>query len=337
MRGVPDARVTVLAKENHRHHGSTPQLPRLAPRAGGREVCATSRPIARVAKDLGIHRQALRGWVRQAEDDRGKRDDRLATGEQDELRQLYKDVAELRRANETSKSPRRFLPRRSTVPDQAEQVIGHLRDRGLGVDPVCRVLELSPSTYFARKKRPKSARRLRDEQLRPLIEEAHATSGGTYGARRITRALRRKGHEVARCTVERPMAELSLKGVIRGRRRRTTVAEPSAPRPRDLVDRDFTASRPDQLWVADMTYVRTSSGWPHVAFVLDVYSRMNVAWQVANHSSGLIHHSDRGSQYASIRHIGRLSDIDASASAARSQTRMTTRWPRYCTAPSRPS
>ncbi|WP_218171482.1 IS3 family transposase, partial [Streptomyces mirabilis] len=196
-------------------------------------------------------------------------------------------------------------------------MIDHLRERGLGVDPVCRVLELSPSTYFARKKRPKSARRLRDEQLMPLIEEIHAESGATYGARRITRALRRKGIEVARCTVERLMRELGIEGVIRGQRRRTTVAEPSAPRPPDLVDRDVTASRPDQLWVADMTYVRTWPGWVYVAFVLDVYSRMIVGWQVANHmrtelpldalemalwrrriktESGLIHHSDRGSQ-----------------------------------------
>ncbi|MFF4753361.1 IS3 family transposase [Streptomyces sp. NPDC002514] len=113
--------------------------------------------------------------------------------------------------------------------------------------------------YFARKRRPKSARRLRDEVLMPLIEEAHVTSGGTYGARRITRALRCKGHEVARCTVERLMAGLGH--VIRGRRRRATVPEPSAPRPPDLVDRDFAASRPDQLRVADMTYVRTWSGW----------------------------------------------------------------------------
>jgi transposase InsO family protein len=214
-------------------------------------------------------------------------------------------------------------------------VIDHLRANGLGVDPVCRVLDLSPSTYFARKKRPKSARRLRDEQLMPVIEEIHSESGGTYGARRITRALRRKGVEVARCTVERLMAELGLEGVIRGRRRRTTIPEPSAPRPPDLVDRNFTAARPDQLWVADMTYVRTWSGWAYVAFVLDVYSRMIVGWQVADHirtelpldalemalwrrrikkDSGLIHHSDRGSQYVSIRYTDRLSDIGASAS-----------------------
>ncbi|MGP3945175.1 IS3 family transposase [Streptomyces sp. 6N106] len=301
-----------------------------------REVHASGRPIAHVAKDLGIHKEALRGWVRQAEADRGERDDRLTTAEQDELRQLRKEVAELRRANEILKAASVFFcPGDRPSPDEAEQVIDHLRERGLGVDPVCRVLELSPSTYFGRKKRPKSARRLRDEQLMPLIEQVHAESGGTYGARRITRALRRMGREVARCTVERLMAELGLEGVIRGRRRRTTVPEPSAPRPPDLVDRDFTASRPDQLWVADMTYVRTWSGWAYVAFVLDVYSRMIVGWQVAHHmrtelsldvlemalwrrrikkDSGLIHHSDRGSQYVSIRYTERLSDIGASAS-----------------------
>ncbi|MFE0704330.1 IS3 family transposase [Streptomyces sp. NPDC058872] len=301
-----------------------------------REVRTTGRPIAHVAKDLGIHKEALRGWVRQAEADRGERDDRLTTAELDELKQLRKEVAELRRANEILKAASVFFcPGDRPSPDEAEQVIDHLRERGLGVDPVCRVLELSPSTYFARKKRPKSARRLRDEQLMPLIEEVHTESGGTYGARRITRALRRKGHGVARCTVERLMAELGLEGVIRGRRRRTTIPEPSAPRPPDLVDRDFTASRPDQLWVADMTYVRTWSGWAYVAFVLDVYSRMIVGWQVANHmrtelpldalemalwrrrikkDSGLIHHSDRGSQYVSIRYTDRLADIGASAS-----------------------
>lgn len=160
-------------------------------------------------------------------------------------------------------------------------MIDDLKENGFGVGPVSRVLGWSESAYYARKKRPKSARRLRDEQLMPLIEQIHAESGGTYGTRRITRALRRKGIDVARCTVERLMRELSLEGVIRGQRRRTTVPEPSAPRPPDLVDRDFTASRPDQLWVADMTYVRTWSGW--VAFVLDVFSRTIVGWQVANH------------------------------------------------------
>ncbi|MFI6357966.1 IS3 family transposase [Streptomyces sp. NPDC050743] len=301
-----------------------------------REVRATGRPVAHVARDLGIHPEALRGWVRQAEADSGERDDRLTTAERDELKQLRKENAELKRANEILKAASVFFcPGDRPSPDEAEQVIDHLRERGLGVDPVCRVLQLSPSTYFARKKRPKPSRRLRDEQLMPLIEEIHAESGATYGARRITRALRRKGMDAARCTVERLMRELGIEGVIRGQRRRTTVPEPSAPRPPDLVDRNFTASRPNQLWVADMTYVRTWSGWVYVAFVLDVYSRMIVGWQVANHmrtelpldalemalwrrriktDSGLIHHSDRGSQYVSIRYTDRLADIGASAS-----------------------
>ncbi|MDX3229044.1 IS3 family transposase [Streptomyces sp. ME19-01-6] len=115
----------------------------------------------------------------------------------------------------------------------------HLRDKGLGIGFTCRVLELSESAYCARKKRPKSARRLQDEQLMPLIEEIHTESGGTYGLRRISRALRCKGVAVARGTVERLMRELGLEGVIRGQRRRTTVPEPLAPRPPDLVDRDL--------------------------------------------------------------------------------------------------
>jgi transposase InsO family protein len=213
-------------------------------------------------------------------------------------------------------------------------VIDHLRD-GFGVDPVCRVLDLSPSTYFARQTRPKSARRLRDEELIPLVTAVWEDSGRTYGARRVTRALVRAGHRVARCTVERLMRELGIEGVIRGRRRRTTIPEPAAPRPPDLVNRHFQAERPNRLWLADLTYVRTWSGWVYVAFVLDAYSRRIVGWQVADHmrtdlpldalemalwrqkikkDTDLIHHSDRGSQYVSIRYTERLAEVGAAAS-----------------------
>lgn len=213
-------------------------------------------------------------------------------------------------------------------------MINHLRD-DFGVEPVCRELDLSVSAYNARRRRPKSARRLRDERLLIKIRAAHAASGGTYGARRIHRQLRREGVTAARCTIERLLREDGLEGVIRGRRRRTTVPEPTAPRPPDLVNRLFTATRPNQLWVADLTYVRTWSGWVYVAFVLDVYSRMIVGWQLATHmrtdlpldalemalwrrgikkESGLIHHSDRGSQYVSIRYSERLMDVGAAAS-----------------------
>lgn len=214
-------------------------------------------------------------------------------------------------------------------------MIDHLREKDIGVDPVCRVLQLSPSTYFARKKRPKSARRLRDEELVPLVTAVWEDSGRTYGARRVTRALARAGHPVARCTVERLMRELGIEGVIRGQRRRTTIPEPAAPRPPDLVNRRFEASRPNQLWLADLTYIRTWSGWVYVAFVLDAYSRRIVGWQAATHmrtdlpldalemalwrqkikkDAVLIHHSDRGSQYVSIRYTERLAEVGASAS-----------------------
>ncbi len=161
-------------------------------------------------------------------------------------------------------------------------MINHLRD-DFGVEPVCRELGLSVSAYNARRRRPKSVRRLRDERLLTKIRAVYAASGETYGVRRIHRQLRREGITAARCTIERLMREDGLEGVIRGRRRRTTVPEPTAPRPPDLGNRLFTATRPNQLWVADLTYVRTWSGWVYVAFVLDVYSRMIVGWQLATH------------------------------------------------------
>jgi transposase InsO family protein len=213
-------------------------------------------------------------------------------------------------------------------------VINHLR-ADFGGEPVCRELDLSVSAFNACRRRPKSARYLRDKHLIEHVRRIHDASGGTYGARRIHRQLQRESITAARCTVERLMREDGLEGVIRGHRRRTTIPEPSAPRPPDLVNRRFTASRPNQLWVADLTYIHTWSGWAYVAFVLDVYSRMIFGWQLATHmrtdlpldalemalwrrgikkGSGLIHHSDRGSQYMSIRYGERLIEAGATAS-----------------------
>lgn len=197
-----------------------------------------------------------------------------------------------------------------------------------GVEPICRVLDVPPSTYYAHKKHQPSARRRRDDVLLEHIKRIHHDNYGVYGTRRITAALRREGIEVALCTVERLMRRAGLQGVIRGGRRRTTIPEPAAPRPPDLVNRRFTASRPNQMWVADLTYIRTWTGWVYVAFVLDVYSRMIVGWQLARHlrtdlpldalemalyqrdvhKGQLIHHSDRGAQYTSIRYAERLTE-----------------------------
>ncbi|GJF32536.1 hypothetical protein KNE206_52360 [Kitasatospora sp. NE20-6] len=176
----------------------------------------------------------------------------------------------MRRGKEILKAASVLFTQELDPPDEAEQVIDHLRD-GFGVDPPCRVLDLSPSTYFARKTRPKSTRRLRDEELIPLVTAVWEDSGRTYGGRRVTRTLVRAGHAVACCTVERLMRELGIEGVIRGRRRRTTIPEPAAPRPPDLVNRQFTAERPNRLWLADLSYIRTWTGWVYVAFVLDAY------------------------------------------------------------------
>jgi len=200
-----------------------------------------------------------------------------------------------------------------------------------GVEPICQVLPIAPSTYHEAKRRPASARTLRDEELKVKIARVHEANYGVYGARKVWRQLHREGTPVARCTVERLMRELGLQGVRRGKTRRTTTPDGSTPRPADLVERDFTATRPNELWVADLTYVATWPGFVYVAFVVDVYSRFIVGWQTSRSLrtdlaidalemaiwrrkgdiEGLVHHSDRGSQYLSIRYTERLAEAGA--------------------------
>jgi putative transposase len=204
------------------------------------------------------------------------------------------------------------------------------KDR-FGVEPICRVLPIAPSTYHAAKRRPPSARALRDTKLKAEIARVHAEHFGVYGARKVWRQLHREGITVARCTVERLMGELGLEGVRRGKPHRTTTPDTTAPRPADLVDRDFSAQRPNQLWVADLTYVATWSGFVYVALVIDAFSRFIVGWQASRslrtdlaldalemaiwrrqaQLEGLVHHSDRGSQYLSIRYTERLAEAGA--------------------------
>ena len=187
-----------------------------------------------------------------------------------------------------------------------------------GVEPICRALQFAPRTYFAAKARPRvSASSARDEVLKPEIVRVHAENFGVYGADKVWAQLNREGHRVARCTIERLMRDLGLRGAVRGKKHRTTIADEAVERPRDRVDRNFTAPAPNRLWVADLTYVRTWSGFVYVAFVTDVYSRMIVGWQasrslrtdlaldaleqaiwsrqrVGRDLSRLVHHSDRG-------------------------------------------
>jgi putative transposase len=155
-----------------------------------------------------------------------------------------------------------------------------------GVQPVLQALqgtpaEIAPSTYYAHKSRPESVRAARDRVLTEKIERVHEANYGVYGVRKVWHELNRQNVRVARCTVERLMRENGLRGLLRDKSPRTTRPAAETGRPGDLVERDFTAARPNQLWVADLTYVRTSQGWVYAAFVLDVYSRLVVGWQVA--------------------------------------------------------
>jgi putative transposase len=213
------------------------------------------------------------------------------------------------------------------------------KDR-FGVEPICRVLSdtaagfLSVSGYYAAKTRPRSARAVRDEQLKALIADEHQLNYGVYGVRKMHAALRRRGEQVGRDQVARLMRELGLQGVRRGKTKRTTIADGAADRPADLVQRNFHAPAPNRLWVTDITYIRTWTGWAYLALVIDVYSRRIVGWSLTTHLrtelalealemaiwarderlDGLIHHSDRGSQYTAVRYADALADAAAVAS-----------------------
>jgi transposase InsO family protein len=204
-----------------------------------------------------------------------------------------------------------------------------------GVESICAQLPIAPSTYYARKARQRHpcARSRRDGELAPMIRQVHEANFGVYGARKVWRALKRNGLSVARCTVERLMRALGLQGVVRGRRCITTQGDDRLDRPADRVNRQFKANAPNELWVADFTFVATWSGFVYVAFVVDVYARCIVGWRVATSmrtelvldaleqalcsrrtTQALVHHSDRGSQYLSIRYTQRLAEAGIESS-----------------------
>lgn len=203
-----------------------------------------------------------------------------------------------------------------------------------GVEPICKVLPIAPSTYHdrvAKRLNPSklSARSKRDQALRPEIARVFVENFEVYGARKVWRQMMREGFDVARCTVERLMQDMGLQGVIRGKPVRTTVRDKAAPCPLDHVNRVFHAPAPNMLWLSDFTYVSTWSGFVYVAFVIDAYARRIVGWRVSRtahasfvldaleqalherrpaHRGGLVHHSDRGAQYVSIRYTERLAE-----------------------------
>jgi putative transposase len=212
------------------------------------------------------------------------------------------------------------------------------KDR-FGVEPICSALPIAPSTYYTRKEHERdpakrSDRAKRDEALTPEIQRVWDENYRVYGARKIWLQLNREEIEVARCTVARLMKDLEIQGVRRGKKVITTLPGLVEERPRDAVNRDFAADRPNALWVADLTYVATWRGFVYVAFVIDAYARRIVGWRVSNslktdialdaleqalydrevQDQQLIHHSDRGVQYVSIRYSERLSEVGITAS-----------------------
>ena len=200
-----------------------------------------------------------------------------------------------------------------------------------GVEPVCAALQVAPSTYWTSKRRPPSARALRDARLMPVLLALWEANYSVYGARKLWVAARRAGHDIGRDQVARLMRQLGIRGVKRTKTVRTTRTDPQARRPADLVERDFTAEGPNQLWVADLTHVATWSGVAYVCFITDAFSRRIVGWRVTGHMrtqmvldalemarwargtrlEGLVAHTDAGSQFTSIRYGERLEDIGA--------------------------
>ncbi|PPT92179.1 IS3 family transposase [Xanthomonas arboricola] len=290
--------------------------------------------IASIAGKIGCTAQTLCTWVRQAERDQGRREG-LSTSEREKMKSLEREVRELRQANEIlRKASAYFCPGGARPPVQAMTEFIDEHRQVYGVEPICRALPIAPSTYYlyaARRADPSraSVRAQADTQLCAAIGRIWEDNHRVYGVRKVWRQLRRDCVEVARCTVERLMCRLGLRGVVRGKAARTTYSDKAQPCPLDRVNRQFHATRPNALWVSDFTYVSTWQGMVYVAFVVDVYARRIVGWKVSGsmttelvldaleqalqarqrrEDQTLIHHSDRGVQYVSIRYSERLAE-----------------------------
>ncbi|WP_155726905.1 IS3 family transposase [Mycobacterium avium] len=291
--------------------------------------------VQRVARQLGYGVESVRTWVRQVDIDEGLAPG-VTTSESKKVKELEQEIRELKRANEILKRAAKFLRGGARPPTQ--EIVDFIDDnRGeFGVEPICTVLrsaglQVALSTYYDAKARVPSARALRDAVLGPALCQLWKDNYCVYGARKLWKTARRDGHDVGRDQVARLMRAAGIEGVRRGKRVRTTKADPAAARHPDLVHRNFTATAPNQLWVTDLTFVPTWAGVAYVCFIIDAHSRMIVGWRVASHmrtsmvldalemarwSRGttlqdLICHSDAGSQFTSIRYGERLAEIGA--------------------------
>jgi len=287
--------------------------------------------VARIARQLGIGEQTLRNWVRQAEIDVGSRPG-VTTEDKGRIAELEKELRELRRANAHLEIGVGFFRGGARPPSQVVRYINTHRQE-FGVEPICRVLQFAPSTYYAAITRPLSDRAVRDAELEPEIVRVHPENFDVYGVDKVWIQLQREGVDVGWDRVGRLMGNLGLVGVRRGKFKRTTITDGDAgSRPADLVERHFSAVAPNRLWLADITYVSTWSGFCYVAFITDAFSRTIVGWRVskslradlaldalemaiwarsADDLGDLVHHSDRGVQHLAIRYTERLAEEGA--------------------------
>ncbi|EPU5036860.1 IS3 family transposase, partial [Escherichia coli] len=293
--------------------------------------------ICSIAPKIGCTPETLRVWVRQHERDTGGGDGGLTTAERQRLKELERENRELRRSNDILRQASAYFGEGGVRPplEKMMPLLDKLREQ-YGVGPVCSELHIAPSTYYhcqQQRHHPdkRSARAQRDDWLKKEIQRVYDENHQVYGVRKVWRQLLREGIRVARCTVARLMAVMGLTGVLRGKKVRTTVSR-KAVAAGDRVNRQFVAERPDQLWVADFTWVSTWQGFVYVAFIIDVFAGYIVGWRVsssmetafvldaleqalwARRPSGTIHHSDKGSQYVSLAYTQRLKEAGLLAS-----------------------
>nr|WP_187415456.1 IS3 family transposase [Escherichia coli] len=293
--------------------------------------------ICSIAPKIGCTPETLRVWVRQHERDTGGGDGGLTTAERQRLKELERENRELRRSNDILRQASAYFGEGGVRPplEKMMPLLDKLREQ-YGVGPLCSELHIAPSTYYhcqQQRHHPdkRSARAQRDDWLKKEIQRVYDGNHKVYGVRKVWRQLLREGIRVARCTVARLMAVMGLAGVLRGKKVRTTISR-KAVTAGDRVNRQFVAERPDQLWVADFTYVSTWRGFVYVAFIIDVFAGYIVGWRVsssmettfvldaleqalwARRPSGTVHHSDKGSQYVSLAYTQRLKEAGLLAS-----------------------
>ncbi|WP_419196834.1 IS3 family transposase [Escherichia coli] len=293
--------------------------------------------ICSIAPKIGCTPETLRVWVRQHERDTGGGDGGLTTAERQRLKELERENRELRRSNDILRQASAYFCEGGVRPplEKMMPLLDKLREQ-YGVRPVCSELHIAPSTYYhcqQQRHHPdkRSARAQHDDWLKKEIQRVYDENHQVYGVRKVWRQLLREGIRVARCTVARLMAVMGLAGVLRGKKVRTTISR-KAVAAGDRVNRQFVAERPEQLWVADFTYVSTWRGFVYVAFIIDVFAGYIVGWRVsssmettfvldaleqalwARRPSGTVHHSDKGSQYVSLAYTQRLKEAGLLAS-----------------------